>query len=194
MESGPGRAARRYPFYTIRFLTIHTAAHSRVHTSHSIPSQGSILSSALLCELAWSCAIPRRGGSANPSRITKRAHESHTRPVSVRVAGLYSTRGILKLDTRSQGQRRRTEEKAHSHQSRVVYPVTRRVYIYYYDICGVSQAGMGECGFCQPHMFREPRLKKVAPSSLVLSQASCSQPGSLIQPCISKIDREIRID
>jgi hypothetical protein len=116
MESGPGRAARRYPFYTIRFLTIHTAAHSRVHTSHSIPSQGSILSSALLCELAWSCAIPRRGGSANPSRITKRAHESHTRPVSVRVAGLYSTRGILKLDSRSQGKRRRTDEKAHSHQ------------------------------------------------------------------------------
>ena len=102
---------------------------TRVHTIRSIPSQGSILSNALACELAWSYAIPRQGGSANPSCTTKRAHWYHTRPVCVRVTGLYSTRGILKLDSRSQGKRRRTEEKAHFHQNRVSYSIMRWVFI-----------------------------------------------------------------
>ena len=156
------------------------------------PSQGSILSNALVCELAWSNAIPRRSGSANPScellppremlfmlhhpfahnpHISTWVHTIHSiqvkgpyymhsyaswrgampfptetvqptrraqprEPTSimrvltcVREADLYSTRGILTLDSRSQGKRRSAEEKAHSHQNRVIFLVTPRVHM-----------------------------------------------------------------
>ena len=65
---------RYCPCHTINFLTIRTLAHGSMLSILSSEGKGSILSIALVCELAWSYAIPRQGGSANPSCTTKRAH------------------------------------------------------------------------------------------------------------------------
>ena len=118
----------------------------------------------------------------------------------VRVTGLYSTRGILKLDSRSQGKRRRTEEKAHSlpPESHILLNYEMGIYT---DSCRLPWMNVG---LFQVQIFSRVSLKKVAFSSLALSQAaffrfSTAVSGSslinqscwLLQPCSSKIAQEI---
>ena len=86
----------------------------------------------------------------------------------VRVTGLYSTRGILKLDSRSQGKRRRTEEKAHSlpPESHILLNYEMGIYT---DSCRLPWMNVG---LFQVQIFSRVSLKKVAFSSLALSQAA----------------------
>ena len=125
--------------HAIRSTTIHTGPYVRVHTIQSTPNQGPYYP-VHACEMAWSCAIPRRGGSANPSCTTKREPTSIIRVLRVCERPLLNS-GILRLDSRSLGKRRRTEEKAHSHQKRILTPAGVG-YLYPY-----SCAAIGKCGF-----------------------------------------------
>jgi hypothetical protein len=116
------------------------------------------------------CHSPPRRFSQPVVHNRKSPLVSYAFYVCVRVAGLYSTRGILKLDSRSQGKRRRTEEKAHSHQNHVSYSITRWVYIQTLVGC---HGWMWVLGFLSGANFSRVSLKKVAFGSLALSQTTC---------------------
>ena len=122
--------------HAIRSTTIHTGSILSIPLSES----GSILSSARMREGVELCHSPPRRFS--PPVV----HNQESPPVSSCAScecasGLYSTQGILRLDSRSLGKRRRTEEKAHSHQKRIVTP-TGVGYL-----CGYAYAAIGKCGF-----------------------------------------------
>jgi hypothetical protein len=102
---------------------------TRVHTIHSIQSRVHTIHCTRMRAGVELCHSPPRRFSQPVVHNQESPLVSYASYVCVRVAGLYSTRGILKLDSRSQGKRRRTEEKAHSHQNRVSYSITRWVYI-----------------------------------------------------------------
>jgi hypothetical protein len=119
---------RYFPCYTIHFLTICILAHGSILSILS--SQGSITIHCTRMRAGVElCHSPPRRFSQPVVHNQESPLVSYASYVCVRVAGLYSTRGILKLDSRSQGKRRRTEEKAHSHQNRVSYSIMRWVYI-----------------------------------------------------------------
>jgi hypothetical protein len=119
------------------FLTIHTLAHGSI-LSNPLRIR-SILSSARMREGVELCHSPPRRFS--PPVV----HNQESPLVSYAscecASGLYSTQGILRLDSRSLGKRRRTEEKAHSHQEHIVTP-TGVGYL-----CGCVCAAIGKCGF-----------------------------------------------
>eukprot|EP01047_Picozoa_sp_COSAG01_P056659 COSAG01_NODE_6451_length_3660_cov_3.438641_4_plen_126_part_01 len=81
---------------------------TRVHTIRSTPSQGSVLSGARMRDGVELCHSP-------PRRFSQPVVHNQESPLVSSYAscecasGLYSTQGILRLDSRSQGKRRRTE-------------------------------------------------------------------------------------
>ena len=87
---------------------------TRVHTIHSIQSRVHTIHCTRMRAGVELCHSPPRRFSQPVVHNQESPLVSYASYVCVRVAGLYSTRGILKLDSRSQGKRRRTEEKAHS--------------------------------------------------------------------------------
>ena len=119
---------------------IHTFSTYMGHTIHSIPSPGSILSSARMRDGVELChSLPRR--FSQPVVHNQESPLVSSCASCECASGLYSTQGILRLDSRSQGKRRRTEEKAYSHQKRIVTP-TGVGYL-----CGYVYAAIGKCGF-----------------------------------------------
>ena len=96
--------------HAIYSTTIHTGPYYPFHSE-----AGSILSSARMREDVELCHSP-------PKRFSPPVVHNQESPLVSSCAscecasGLYSTQGILRLDSRSLGKRRRTEEKAHSHQ------------------------------------------------------------------------------
>eukprot|EP01047_Picozoa_sp_COSAG01_P048065 COSAG01_NODE_4649_length_4850_cov_8.199958_1_plen_162_part_00 len=106
--------------HAIHSTTIHTGPYYPFHSE-----AGSILSSARMREGVELCHSP-------PKRFSPPVVHNQESPLVSSCAscecasGLYSTQGILRLDSRSLGKRRRTEEKAHSHQKRIVTPIHRR--------------------------------------------------------------------
>ena len=112
-----------------------------VHAIHSIPSQGSILPNALVCELAWSNAIPHRDGSANPSCTTKRAHKYHTRPnVCARGRPLLNSRHThTRLTFPRKEEERRGEGPLPSESRNLLSHATST----YAESCGLARANVG---------------------------------------------------
>ena len=123
---------------------------ARVHTIRSIPSQGSIPCTIQSIPCTIQCTRMRASVElchSPPRRFSQPVVHNQESPLVSSCAscecasGLYSTQGILRLDSRSLGKRRRTEEKAHSHQKRIVTPIGVG-YLY-----GCLYAAIGKCGF-----------------------------------------------